>query len=102
MKILHFTVFITELCPAEPNIYKLASHNHVIMAFRRHAIKNKMSVSLKMRITFRIRMCMNKGEDNDGGGDEERLRRSIRMEIRMGMIFGNDDEVRMWMGVRIK
>ena len=34
---------------------------------------------------------MNEGEDNDGGG-----------EIRMGMIFGNDDEVRMWMGVRIK
>ena len=30
------------------------------------------------------------------------LRRSIRMEIRMGMIFGNDDAVRMWMGVRIK
>lgn len=35
-------------------------------------------------------------------GMKTRLRRSIRMEIRMGMIFGNDDEVRMWMGVRIK
>ena len=35
-------------------------------------------------------------------GMKTRLRRSIRMEIRMGMIFGNDDEVRMCMGVRIK
>ena len=36
-----------------------------------------------------------------GEGMKTRLR-SIRMEIRMGMIFGNDDEVRMWIGVRIK
>ena len=58
------------------------------MVSRRHAIKNKMSTSLEMRITFMIKMWT-KVRITMGKGTRTRLRRSIRMEIRMhGDDFG--------------
>ena len=96
-----FYCFLSANYAQESRIYKLASHDHVTMVSRRHAIKNKMSMSLEMRITFMIKMWT-KVRITMGKGTRTRLRRSIRMEIRMGMILGNEDEMRMWMGIRIK
>ena len=60
------------------------------MVSRRHAIKNKMSMSLEMRITFMIKMWT-KVRITMGKGTRTRLRRSIRM----GIILGNEDEIRI-------
>ena len=59
------------------------------MVSRRHAIKNKMSMSLEMRITFMIKMWT-KVRITMGKGTRTRLRRSTRM----GIILGNEDEIR--------
>ena len=33
---------------------------------------------------------------------EEGMKARLRRSIRMGIILGNEDEIRMWMGIRIK